>query len=320
MAKGSGDAVICTAFLRDLKLAYPDFEIGASITAGDDLLLNNPYITPLKAGVPGVEVVEATYRDSLVLSRQGVPRSFLEAFHFWARKELKLEVPLTDPRPDLHLTDEEKDSRPFPYPYWVVVAGGKDDAPVKIPSFLAVQEVVERTRGRINWVQAGRSHDHRAPHQQAPLKGVENLIDRTTPREFLSLVYHADGVLCGVSFPMTVANAFWRPCVVIAGGREGYCYQAVARNNPALAEVKDKILVPHRYLHTHGRLDCSVAGGCWAHQIVAPHQDSSFPPGYICKIPSREPGGRPIAYCMQLITADEILAAIDSYPTPPARY
>lgn len=113
--------------------------------------------------------------------------------------------------------------------FWIMMAGGKYDFTAKWwnPDFY--QEVVDHFQGRIQFVQCGE-----AGHWHPPLKGVINLIGKTDTRQFVRLMYHADGVVCPVTFAMHLAAAVEmkpgrpknRACVVIAGGREPSHWEA----------------------------------------------------------------------------------------------
>ena len=66
------------------------------------------------------------------------------------------------------------------------------------------QAVVDHFRGRIQFVQcgeAGKGHVH------PPLEGVINLVGRTDLRQIVRLIYHAQGIVCPVTFFMHAAAA-----------------------------------------------------------------------------------------------------------------
>ena len=151
-------------------------------------------------------------------------RHYLTAFHRDLERQLGLPLPTLLPRGDLHLSAREKSQRLVAEPYWLIVAGGKMDMPTKIWSTARFQEVVNRLRDQgLRCVQGGAEG---SGHRQPRLKHVKNYVGRTHLREFLRLIYQAHGILCPVSFPMHVAAAFEKPCVVIAGGREPWWWAA----------------------------------------------------------------------------------------------
>ena len=110
---------------------------------------------------------------------------------------------------------------------------------------------MDHFQGRIPFVQCGEQG-----HWHPRLAHVIDLVGRTTTREFVRLMYHAEGVLCPVTFAMHLAAAVptragrppHRPCVVVAGGREPPHWEAYPH---------------HQFLHTVGMLSCCADGGCW---------------------------------------------------------
>lgn len=313
LPRAPGDTIALTALLRDLRSEYPDIQLGTSATGFDQLLTHNPHLSLLDASAPGVRPVRLNYRTDIAAARLGLPVAFLSCFHRDIERQLTLPVPLTLPRPELHLTTEEVQKRPASQRYWVIVAGGKQDMPVKIWSSRRYQEVVDRTRAwGVRWAQVGLPADVRADHIHFPLTGVTDLIGKTSLRELMQLVYHADGVLCGPTQTMLMAQAFERPCVVIAGGRESYTWIAYTPDNPAWGPLVRHINIPHRVLSAVGKLDCCRQVGCWACQVIPPHQDSPFPEGYLCTRPTQD-DKQHLPECMASITTDEVVAAIHSY-------
>jgi hypothetical protein len=126
-------------------------------------------------------------------------------------------------------------------PYWIINAGIKNDYTLKYYPYY--QEVINLLKSRVQFVQVGQlEHDHPA---------LENVIDmrgKTDLRKLFRLSYHAEGSVNCVSLQMVIMSAFEKPCVVVAGGREG---------------VRWQIYPDHRYLYTNGALDCARYDGCW---------------------------------------------------------
>ena len=69
------------------------------------------------------------------------------------------------------------------------MAGGKYDFTAKWWDPASFQAVVDHFRDRITFVQCGE-----AGHWHPRLTGVMDLVGKTTLREFIRLVYHAEGV------------------------------------------------------------------------------------------------------------------------------
>jgi hypothetical protein len=129
----------------------------------------------------------------------------------------------------------------------------------------------------------------------------------------MRLIYHSDGVMCIVTCLMHIAAAFNKPCVVVAGGREPWWWEGYTQENrlfnlrhgmPGWNPPANDNYVEHRYLHTLGQLPCCMNKGCWKTKIE-PNRDS-------CQAPSIV-GGRRIPRCMELITAEHVVRAVESY-------
>lgn len=309
-----GDSVALSALARDLVREYPDIQVGVAV-AGRELFDADPALVRLDGNDPEVQVVSPSYVNALKANQLGAAVHYLGAHHLDFENQTGLIVPWTDPRPHIILTEEEERTRPVDRPYWVVCAGHKSDMTIKGWSRKRFQAVVDQTTARgIHWVQIGRSRDERFFHlNHEPLANVDYRVDQTNLRQLAQLIRHADGVLCGVSLPMLLAAAFWRPCVVLAGGRENWTWQAYTRDNPALGTLAAKVQVPHHFLHTVGQLDCCRSAGCLCCSVVPPHNDSAFPPGFLCTNPTLEPGGQPLAQCLAMIPVEQVVAAILSY-------
>jgi hypothetical protein len=156
----------------------------------------------------------------------------------------------------------------------------------------------------------GSERDDRGRHTHARLTGVTNLIGKTTIRELIVLIYHARGVLTGLTLPFMIAQAFWKPMVILAGSRESYCWQATTRDNPALSGRHALIKREPVFLHTAGSRPCARPEGCWTCQIVPPHRDSAFPPGFLCQSPEVDSTGQPVTGCLLAIAPERVAAAV----------
>lgn len=206
---------------------------------------------------------------------------------------------------DLHMTEKERQTNIVKDfygvdKYWVVGPGGKRDCTCKIWDWRKFQEVVNYFEGIIKFVVVGRSD-----HLVEKLTGVVNLVDKfnSDVRGLIPLVYHAEGVVAGVSFLNHLAAAIpskvnkqRKPCVVLWGGREpsGWCYYT-----------------NHQVLHTNGSFSCCGDGGCWKARVKPipkdPEHNSS-----LCKTPVNV-DGKHIAGCMHSITPEDVIRAIERY-------
>ena len=138
-------------------------------------------------------------------------------------------------------------------------------------------------------------------HFHPPLRGVLDLRGKTEGRELLSLVHHASGVLCPVTFMMHLAAAVERPegytearpCVCVAGGREPVSWERYP---------------DHRFLHTIGQLACCQTGGCWRSRTL-PLGDGDAKDSLAHRCVDVK-GALP--RCMDLISAERVVDEIES--------
>jgi hypothetical protein len=297
-----GDIVMLTAAVRDLHKRYPGDFLTDVRTPCSELWENNPYITPLEPNEQGVESVDCQY--PLIDRSNQEPWHFLHGFVDFLNRCLDLQIALTDFKGDIHISATEKswvsqvqEITGDPVPFWIVDAGGKFDYTIKWWETARYQEVVDRFRGRVLFVQIGeRGHHH------PPLRGVIDFRGKTDLRQLIRLMYHAQGVLGPVSLPMHLAAAIEttpgmpknRPCVVIAGGREPPNWEAYPH---------------HQFIHTVGALRCCDNGGCWkARTVPLGDGDLKDDPSNLCV---DVVGSLP--RCMDMVTADEAIRRIEAY-------
>ena len=308
--RAPGDIVCMTACVRDLALNYPNrYEIHVAGSC-QDLWENNPHVT--KAWGPRLPRDIPRYRLSCVDSFATSDTSkmhYITAFHRDLEKQLAIEIPALYPKGDLYLSDPEGTVPPVEGRYWLVIAGGKADIPVKMWSAARFQQIVSILHEHdIRCVQAGATLPG---HQHPVLSGVIDLVGKTDFRGFLRLVYHADGVICPPTFAMHAAAAFDKPCVVIAGGREPWWWAAyVDATQGHFGEQSQPVQVPHRYLHTIGQLECCRLSGCWRTHI-GPCEGKSTET--LCVSPVDDGHGQSIPTCLAQITVEQVIEAVLSY-------
>lgn len=298
-----GDVTVLTALIRDLAKTYPGrFAIDVE-TNHPAIWENNPYITKLPPG-PDVRTVVATYG-------QGLREQNHETIHFCAyfhrdfERQTGIPVKLLEPKPDLHLTQQELDERLVGGRYWVVIAGGKNDFPVKIPSWAELNRAITHLRKvGVRFVQAGSNEQG---HIHPPLDGVLNLVGKTSLRQFIRLLAQADGVICPNTAANHIAAALEIPRVVLSGGREAWYWHAYVRENSGLGglEVAQKLRISGKYLHTLGLLDC-CRKPCWVNKLL-PDADKNA-----CKQVMHAPG-QIIPRCMAMLQAELIVEAVAGY-------
>lgn len=304
--RAAGDILVMTAVVRDIYKAYSDtFDIGVE-TSFTELWNNNPYIIKLKDKRLGAAVYNLSYGDGIQKAGKE-PIHFLRAFHDDFEKKSGMKLPLTEPRPDIHLSEDEKNNRMVDGRYWVVLSGGKSDFTTKHPRFFDIQDAVSVLGGMgIKFVQVGAQTGKPASLHRT-LAGAVDLRGKTSLRDLLSLIHNADGVLCTITFAMHAAAALEKPCVVTAGGREEWWWEGYVRENPAFKGLN--VNVPHRFLHTMGLLDCCRGPrACWKNKVLKSEGDKSY-----CSYPHAEPEGQTVPLCQHMIGANRIVESVLHY-------
>jgi hypothetical protein len=291
-----------TAAVRDLHATYPRRFLTDVRTACPSIWDNNPHITPLREGDPGVEIIDCEY--PLIHRSNQIPYHFIHGFIDDLNTRLGLQVRPTAFRGDIHISALEKtwfsqveEIVGRAVPFWIVVSGGKRDYTTKWWDVQRCQEVVDHFQGRILFVQVGE-----AGHQHPPLRSVIDLRGRTDLRQLIRLVYHSQGVLCPVTLLMHLAAAVEcrpgmprnRPCVVVAGGREPPHWEAYPH---------------HQFIHRAGTLLCCDDGGCWKSRVVplGDGDEKDRPENCCVDVVGALPR------CMDLITAADVIRAIEIY-------
>jgi ADP-heptose:LPS heptosyltransferase len=297
-----GDIVMLTAAVRDLHRAHPGEFLTDVRTPCPALWEHNPHVTPIDDLDPGAEAVDCAY--PLVHRSNQEPWHFIHGFMQHLNYTLGTRIRPTAFQGDLHISGTEKswyrqicEALGRELPYGLVSAGGKFDFTAKWWDPTRYQEVVDRFRGRLLFVQVGEEG-----HHHPPLRGVLDLRGKTELRQLVRLMYHAQGVLTPVSLLMHLAAAVevkggrprTRPCVVVAGGREPSSWEAYPT---------------HQFLHTNGALACCDAGGCWKARVVplGDGSDADKPENLCVDVVGRLPR------CMDMITAEDMARRIELY-------
>lgn len=294
-----------TAAVRDLHQAHPGEFLTDVRTSAPALWEHNPLITPLREGDHDVGVLDMHY--PLIHESNQRPYHFLHGYPQFLESQLGVRIPVTRFHGDVFLSPEEKQNPPpgrelgVPDRYWIVMAGGKYDFTAKWWNPGSYQNVIDRFRGRIQFVQCGE-----AGHWHPPLKHVTNLVGKTSLREFVRLMHHAEGVVCPVTLAMHLAaavetkdgNRGCRPCVVIAGGREPAHWEAYPN---------------HQFLSTNGTLACCRHGGCWKSRCQTVGDGDAKDQRDLCDQPVQVAPNLRIARCMDHITPADVIRSIDLY-------
>ena len=312
-----GDIIVLSAALRDLEIAHPGKyaqEIWVSKGA-EEIYWNNPNVTRIHPGgrrADGRGAVMYRAQYPLIKSCNQQRKHFILGFVEHMNATLQTKVKLTEFRPHIVMSAAEKKTRPFEDPYWIFLSGGKKDYPAKIWAQSYWQRVIDMTKDRVNWVQCGGGSSNHILHR--PKTGIyANMIARTGCRNFLRLIYHAEGVVCVTTMAMHAAAAFNKPCVVIEGGREPWWWEAyndetrqlsMRSYDPGWSPPTDDDFVPHKYLHTIGKLPCCKQHGCWRKRVVGG--------GSVCR-EAVSVDGQMVPKCKAMISPEMVVAAIDEY-------
>jgi len=307
-----GDIVMLTAGIRDLKASVPALQIDVH-TPFPELWQNNPNLTILPKDDPSIPVVEAHY--PLIQQSNQQPWHFIHGYRKFFEELFHIPIPQGAFRGDIHLSLEEQNSQEIfkkfgidAPGYGIIISGGKSDFTTKIFDHTKLQEVVDRTKGKIRWVQIGgksSKFDENA-HLHKDLTGVINTVGQTTIREMIQLIYWSNLVLTPISAAMHLAEAIkaypeatfvHRPTVVLAGGRESPTWEAYPH---------------HRFLHSVGTLKCCFDGGCWRNRVTD-LGDGKDDPKMNCFLPILKEHGQTVPKCLDDISVDMILNEIGSY-------
>lgn len=299
-----GDILMLTAAVRDLKLSHPDILIDVR-TSVKEIWENNPNLTKLDENDKNVEVFNVGY--PLVHNSNEGQYHFIHGFRKDIENKLKINIPPTKFKGDIHISKEEKswksqiEEKGIKKNFWIIMAGGKFDFTAKWWNPDYYQEVVEYFKGKITFVQCGQKN-----HWHPKLKGVVDLIGETNFRQFIRLIYHSVGVLCPVTFAMHAAEAIeskkglkHRPCVIIAGGREPSQWEKYPN---------------HRFLEINGALDCCNNGGCWKSRCHKVGDGDDKDEKNLCDYPIKLPNKKiSIPKCMDMIKPNDAIRAIEMY-------
>ena len=280
-----GDVLMMSGAIRDLHLSFPGEYQTDVRSPCNEIFLNSPYITSITDDEADqrIDMMYPLIHHSL---RTGL--QFLDGHRLYLQEKINRIIRKSSVRPDIHLSQDELNwvsqvrvNEKYHGPFWLINAGIKSDYTLK--QYPYYQEVVDLLKDKVKFVQIG----HNA-HNHPPLAGVIDMRGKTDLRQLFRLSYQAEGAVCAVSLQMVIQQAFKKPCVVVAGGREGMRWQAVN---------------DHRYLQTIGALDCCMEDGCWRSKLesCAHLEDSGL-----------DDGGS-VPKCMRMVRPHMIAEAVMMY-------
>lgn len=289
-----GDTLTSTAAVASLQRQYPGkFLLEATGTAAAAIFENNPHVEGFD-GKPDITV----RMENPLINESHLPWHFMHSYVKTLKNALNVDLELSVNRPELYVSEKEKGWVPRikeilgrRLPYWLIQQpGAKSDYTVKYWPREYLQEVVDKLRGKILFVQVGSEE-----HNHKPLKGVIDEIGNTDTRQLIRLAYHADGALSGESFLHHMMAAFAKPCVTIASGwlaKQWVSYPTCTM------------------LSRHGCLSCCKDKACGKTRVVD-LEDGDSKSRNLCELPvlSFE---QPAAYCMADIKPDEVVRACET--------
>ena len=278
-----GDILVMTTAIRALIKSHGDkFEVDID-TPCNELFENNPYIA--KGNGQG-QVIDMQYPEIHKSGQSG--RHFSDGHRKYLEQVLEIKIPRVGLLPDLFMSQDEMlwpspVFKEFGYggKYWVINAGSKSDYTLK--QYHRWQETIDlwaKEYPGIKFVQVGQlEHNHPA------LKGAIDMRGKTNIRQLIRTIYKAEGVLTCVSFPMHIAAALEKPCVVVAGAREG---------------TRWELYPSHRFLYINGSIDCALYDGCWRSKIEE------------CAHPVETDKGK-APLCLEMIRPSDVVRAMELY-------
>lgn len=287
-----GDAVVMTAAIRSLHTVYPDEYITAVETTAMEIWENNPFITPADDTFK-----ECDLNYNLIHKSNSRAVSFLEAYVDGLSKVIERPLYLTTNRPDLYITNEERSwmdqiqqyfSHGRKIPFWLINCGVKKDFTAKQWPVEYYQEVIDKTAGRIQWVQIGAKE-----HEHHPMRGVIDLVGKTSTRELIRLAFHCEGGLGPSTFLQHLCAAFEKHYLCILGGREPVPWVTYPKQTT---------------FHTIGQIDCCRKGACWISRVIPLH-DGDEKDNKLCDVPILGMI-KPVGKCMAMIRPEEILSVL----------
>jgi len=285
-----GDILTLTAAVESLHRTYPGQYVTDVRTPHPGIWTANPHVTPIRDDEPGARVIDMHYPSINRCNQEAIP--FLGGYTEYLAEQLQRPLRLQTNRPHIYMSAQELAEPPaIDGPFWIVNAGVKSDYTCKGWPIEYFQEVVDRTQGKIRWVQIGlREHNH------PQLRGVTSLLDTGPPlRELIRLAYHAQGGLGPVTFLQHLMAAWEKPYVCLVGGREPATW----------------VQYPYQHtLHTVGQLDCCRPHSCWRARVV-PLGDGDGKDKSLCQYPVTEGLTRPSPRCMTIIRPDEVIQILE---------
>jgi ADP-heptose:LPS heptosyltransferase len=274
-----GDILTLTTGVRDLKKQFPHIQIKV-VTSVPAIWEHNPYVSDFKDEEAELDLI---LEYPLINKSNECGKHFIYGFKEDIERKLQITYDIQKFSCDVHVSSQEAGwinqvEEVFGYKgkFWLINSGTKNDYPLKQWHHEKWQEVVNKLKDRITFVQVGANE-----HNHKDLDGVLNLVGKTDMRQLIRLAYHAEGALTHVSMLLHLMSAWGKPCVAVAGGRESAQWES----------YNDTI-----YLDTVGQLPCCLHGACWkGRKGECVHMVGDYPK------------------CMDLITSDDVVRSVERY-------
>jgi len=293
-----GDILTMTCCVRDLKLAYPNTEVGVTTTALH-IWDHNPNINwDLTREALEYRTINGKQHDMVqeigpgyLTNKSNMWNNHMcNAFRMSLEQKLNITIPQTTIRPDIYMTEEEYNRPPLiEGPYWVVIVGGEPGWPVKMYPQERWQEVIDTLKDKIQFVQLG-VKSHPWPHLDNVIDYIGKTEDKHTGiRDLFNIFLHAQGSIGLVSMHMHLSAAFNNPCVTINGAREPAWFTQY---------------FGHQYIQTNGCLPCAEKTACWKCKFEGCMQ--------VQERHGMEPQDK-IPPCIDIIKPQEVITSIEKY-------
>lgn len=274
-----GDIMTLTAAIYSLHKTYPGEYTTSVQTFFDEIFYYNPDIV-------AQDRFDSIFRMRCPTVKQCNERgiTFLSGYTSHLSYLLKRPLELQTNRPVLYLNEEEQSNNPISKPFWLVSPGLKPKGTAKGWPIEYYQDVIDKTKDIIHWVQIGAER-----YQNPILNNVESLVGLTSTRRLIHIAAHCDGGLGPVTWLQHLCAAFEKPYICLLGGREPATWVQYPKQHT---------------LHTIGSLPCCQVA-CW--KDLVEHTQRI---GTLCERPNYD-FKRSVPECMSLIKPKEVLNILE---------
>ena len=293
--RSPGDVLVMTAAIAALHEQHPGKYLTAVDTSCNAIFENNPNVSQFLPGEG--KVIDMHY--PLINEWQKRPSHFLEGYVEYLGQQLNVKLTLTSQKPFLYLSDDEKkwisqveEITKKKTKFWLLNAGYKACFTTKNWGRQNYQEVVDRLRGKVLFVQVGKAEQ---THTHPILDGTINLLGKTDDRQLIRLAYHAEGGIGPVTLLGHLCAAWEKPYINLVGGREPVAWVQYPKQQT---------------MHTIGMLSCCRSGACDKTRTV-PLGDKDDSQKTFCEQPLVLAGNDAVPRCMAMISPRRVAEIIE---------